>query len=71
MTSWLLLALATLGVLRLLPIHLHLASTSHLSTSDQLWVILIPSVALSNTAFYPTASGSLLILQNEPPPFTV
>jgi hypothetical protein len=71
MTSMLLLAPLTLGVLRYLPFHLHLASTSHLSTSYQIWVVLIPTVAPSTAAFYPIASGSLLILQSKPPPFTV
>jgi hypothetical protein len=65
MTSLLLSAPAALGVLRSLPFHLHLASTSHLSTSDQILVILIPIVALSRTTFYPIASGSSLIRQNE------
>ncbi|GJN29883.1 hypothetical protein PR202_gb18145 [Eleusine coracana subsp. coracana] len=52
-----------LGVLRFLPFHLPLASTSHLSTSDQILAIVILVAATSSTIRYPVASGSSQILQ--------
>jgi hypothetical protein len=62
MTYWLLLPHAALGVLHCLPSHLHLTSTSHLSTSDSMSIIVILVAATSSTIRYPVANGSSLIL---------